>query len=99
VSYILRTDKSPPNHLFNLLRWKGVPLLIQVKIGPNSLTGANFGFLQVDFENTHNSIRFNVPAGYTSGIAYRDRMCYVDGVQWFVDTKNKLVGEMVMSTS
>jgi hypothetical protein len=72
---------------------------IQVKIGPNSLTGANFGFLQVDFENTNNSIRFNIPAGYISGIAYGDRMCYVDGVQWFVDTKNKLVGEMVMSTS
>ena len=26
-------------------------------------------------------------------------MCYVDGVQWYVDVKNLIMGELIMTTS
>lgn len=82
-------------------------LEIQAQMGANSVTGVSAGFLQVDFLETGNSIQFNTPPGmshtlnlgYIAGITFGDRMFYIDGVQWFIDTKNLLLCELNITVS
>ncbi|CAD8080229.1 unnamed protein product [Paramecium primaurelia] len=68
----------------------------QANFSANSITGQNYGYLQVTFPN-NTSIIFNVMPGVIQGMTIGHRQFYYNGVGWLVDLENKLFCDIIVT--
>lgn len=59
----------------------------------NSITGCNFGKVNLEFVNG-TKIEFNNCKGYLSGITIGDRIFYLEGPIYCIDYVNEYLGEL-----
>ncbi|CAK59389.1 unnamed protein product (macronuclear) [Paramecium tetraurelia] len=65
----------------------------QANLGLNSITGQNFGKVNLEFENG-TKIEFNNCKGYLGGITIGDRIFYLEGPIYCIDYVNEYLGEL-----
>ncbi|CAD8111127.1 unnamed protein product [Paramecium sonneborni] len=68
----------------------------QANFSANSITGQNYGYLQVTFPNK-TSIIFNIIPGVIQGMTIGHRQFYCNGIGWLVDLDNKLFCDIVIT--